>query len=102
MCNVLILRFNHLNLIQIIHGIIHKPIFLTFTHCQVISTINFAEKNGRPKPRAIRNIVKDILRDLLVTYGSVENYRRTNSDYGLPEFLSIAQIVMENMKLCGQ
>ncbi|CAH2085290.1 unnamed protein product [Euphydryas editha] len=69
---------------------------------KVVSTIKFAEKNGRPKPQVVKNIVKDILRDLLVTYGSVENYRRSNTDYALPEFLSIAQIIMENIKLCGQ
>ncbi|XP_064072636.1 uncharacterized protein LOC113393123 [Vanessa tameamea] len=69
---------------------------------KVISTIKVVEKNRRPRPRVLKNTVKDILRDLLVAYGTLEEYRRSNTDYALPEFLLIAQIVMESLKSCGK
>ncbi|XP_046967315.1 uncharacterized protein LOC124535231 [Vanessa cardui] len=69
---------------------------------KVISDIKVAEKSRRARPRVLRNIVKKILRDLLVTYGTLEEYRRSDSDYALPEFLLIAQNVMESLKSCGK
>ncbi|XP_032515993.2 uncharacterized protein LOC116769100 [Danaus plexippus] len=68
---------------------------------KVISIIKVAENSGRPKPRIIRKIVKEILRDLVLTYGSVEDYRRSNY-YALDDFINIAQQVMNAMKSCGK
>ena len=64
--------------------------------------IKIAEKDSRPKPKIFKNIIKDILTSLVVTYGSVDYYRRNSKEYGLPEFQNIAQLLIENMKLCGK
>ncbi|CAH0723572.1 unnamed protein product, partial [Brenthis ino] len=69
---------------------------------KVVSMIKVAEKDSRPKPKIFRNIVKNILKDLVTTYGSVEHYRRSNVEYALPDFLSIAQSIMETVKTCGK
>ncbi|XP_072949800.1 uncharacterized protein [Epargyreus clarus] len=67
---------------------------------KVSSTLLINENNGRPNPKIMKKIVKEILSDLVDTYGAVEDYRR-NNDYALNEFINIARHVMKSLKSCG-
>jgi hypothetical protein len=71
----------------------------------VISTLKIAENSYRPTPTTIRDIVNDILNDLTMAYGSMEENtyaRRSNNDYILQEFSDISQIVIESLRSCGR
>ncbi|CAH2261967.1 jg7007 [Pararge aegeria aegeria] len=73
---------------------------LTSWKLKVISTLKVAEKNERPSPQEMKIIIEDIIKDLVVTYVSVEKYRRSSPDYALGEFLDISQIILESIKSC--
>lgn len=66
---------------------------------QVISNLKVLEKYERFTPQTLKRAIEDMIRDLVVTYGSVENYRRSN-DYALPVFEMIAQLMLESIKSC--
>ncbi|CAK1541303.1 unnamed protein product [Leptosia nina] len=69
---------------------------------KVISTLKVAERTGKPTPKIIKDIIKDILRDLVVTYGSVEEYRRKDNHYALQEFSDIAKSIQDAVRSCGR
>ncbi|CAF4906812.1 unnamed protein product [Pieris macdunnoughi] len=69
---------------------------------KVINTLKVAEKSGKPTPKVIKEIVKGALRDLVMTYGSVEEYRRKNNNYALDEFTLIAQNVLDTVRSCSK
>ncbi|KAG6444995.1 hypothetical protein O3G_MSEX003701 [Manduca sexta] len=72
---------------------------LTAWKTKVTSTIQIAEKESRPTPTILKDIISNILRDLVMSYASQEYTRRNNT---VKEFVKISQLVIESVKSCGQ
>ncbi|XP_028168208.1 uncharacterized protein LOC114358438 [Ostrinia furnacalis] len=68
---------------------------------KVLSTLKIAENNYRPTRIILRDIINDVLRDLALTYATVEETRR-NQGYLFKEFFKVSQLVMGAVKSCGQ
>ncbi|XP_059058500.1 uncharacterized protein LOC131851958 [Achroia grisella] len=71
------------------------------------ATLKIAENNGRPTINILRDVVGDILRDLVATYASVDEFRRTNGDEKsnnntYKDFFKISQQVIDVLKECAK
>ncbi|CAG4964529.1 unnamed protein product [Colias eurytheme] len=69
---------------------------------KVLATLKVAEKSGRPTRRTLKDLVKEILQDLVLTYGSVEEYRRRNNNYAVQEFTDIAETILDTLRSCDK
>ncbi|XP_050680428.1 uncharacterized protein LOC126976227 [Leptidea sinapis] len=67
---------------------------------KVIPAIKIGENEGRPTHKRIKDIVNSINNDLLATYGSVQDYRRSGSNYALSDFLSISHTIVDTIRSC--
>ncbi|CAD0200498.1 unnamed protein product [Chrysodeixis includens] len=68
---------------------------------KVSASLYIAEKPERPNHNAMTVIINRVLHDLVMAFAAMEDYRRTNSDYALKEFISISKIVMDTIKSCS-
>lgn len=69
---------------------------------QVIATLKVAENSYRPTPAALRDLIGDMLQDLVTMYASMDDTRRTNNDYVVKEFYEVSQKMIENLKSCAK
>ncbi|XP_038221184.1 uncharacterized protein LOC119839067 [Zerene cesonia] len=75
---------------------------LTTWKTKVLATLKVAEKSGRPARRILKDLVKEMLQDLVLTYGSVEEYRRKNNNYAVQEFTDIAETIVDTLRSCDK
>ncbi|CAG9787097.1 unnamed protein product [Diatraea saccharalis] len=72
---------------------------------KVIHNLETAKAEYRPTPTTFRDIITDILNDLVMTYASIDDYtlyRRNKNDTYFEDFLKISQKIIRNLKICNR
>ncbi|CAG4969987.1 unnamed protein product [Parnassius apollo] len=69
---------------------------------RVTQMLLVAEKRERPTPLIFKQIVRDVLQDLVYAYASLDISRRKNTHNDVQEFFDVAQIVVNALKTCGK
>ncbi|CAH2040752.1 unnamed protein product, partial [Iphiclides podalirius] len=76
---------------------------LKFWRTKASSILLLAEANiGRPTPQYLRQIVKDLLQDLVFAYASFETNKKNIADTAFREFFDLSQRVIYALKTCGK
>ncbi|CAK1579602.1 unnamed protein product [Parnassius mnemosyne] len=75
---------------------------LKFWRTKVTQMLLVAEKGERPTPKIFKQIVKDMLQDLVYAYASLDTSRRKNTNNDVQEFSDVAQRVINALKSCGK
>ncbi|RVE54572.1 hypothetical protein evm_000693 [Chilo suppressalis] len=71
---------------------------------KIVNNLKDVEKKYRPTPTTFRDIVMDILNDLVITYASIDDktaYRRNRNDTYFENFLKISQKIIWSVKKCN-
>ncbi|CAH1635806.1 unnamed protein product [Spodoptera littoralis] len=68
---------------------------------KVSAAIYVAESTERPNHKIMVEVVNRVLKDLVMAFASMEEFKRSSSEHALKEFEAISKTVMQALKTCA-
>ncbi|CAH0674112.1 unnamed protein product [Spodoptera exigua] len=68
---------------------------------KVLAAIYIAESAERPNHKIMVDVINHVLKDLVMAFASMDEFKRSTTDHALKEFEAISKTVMDTLKSCS-